>query len=194
MPATTDEELMLRFAQGDDSAFVGLLQKFKPRLAEFAMQILHDRETAEDITQEAFLRAFKAKDSYRPIAKFSTWIYTIVTNLCYDELRKHRRQVSLESMLRHPPTDEDVVLRRGPTRRPSPPGPDVQAEQNELACLIDEVVQSLSPEHRQVISLRIHQGLGYAEAAARLGCSVGTAKSRMHYAVKNLREGLMKRM
>ena len=194
MPATTDEELMLRFAQGDDSAFVGLLQKFKPRLTEFAMQILHDRETAEDITQEAFLRAFKAKDSYRPIAKFSTWIYTIVTNLCYDELRRHRRQVSLESMLRHPPTAEDVVLRRGPTRRSPTPRPDVQAEQNELAGLIDEVMQSLSPEHRQAISLRIHQGLGYAEAAARLGCSVGTAKSRMHYAVKNLREGLMKRM
>lgn len=194
MPATTDEELMLRFAQGDESAFVGLLQKFKPRLTEFAMQILHDRETAEDITQEAFLRVFRAKGSYRPLAKFSTWIYTIVTNLCYDELRKHRRQVSLESMLRRPPTDEDVVLGRGPTQRPPPPGPDVQAEQNELACLIDEVVQSLSPEHRQVISLRIHQGLGYAEAAARLGCSVGTAKSRMHYAVKNLRDGLMKRM
>ena len=189
----TDEELMLRFVAGDDSGLVQLLTKFKPQLADYAIQIVHDRETAEDLAQEAFLRVIRAKQTYRPTAKFSTWLYTIATNLCYDYLRKHRRQVSLESVLGHPATNEDEVLGAGAMRRTSPPRPDVQAEQRELVGLIEDVMQSLSPEHREVISLRIHQGLGYAEAAEKLGCSIGTAKSRMHYAMKRLRERLLKR-
>ena len=160
----TDEDVMLRFVGGDESAFVQLLEKFKPQLVDFARQMLQDRETAEDIVQETFLRVLRSKDSYRPTAKFSTWIYTITTNLSYDELRKHRRQVSLESMLGHPPTSEDQLSweRRG--RRKPPPQPDVQAEQKELAGLIEDAMQSLSQEHREVICLRIHEGLGYAEA------------------------------
>ena len=189
-----DEELMLRFVEGDHSGFIQLLEKFKPQLVDFAVQMVRDRETAEDIAQETFLRVFRAKDSYRPLAKFSTWLYTIATNRCLDELRRHRREVSLESVLGRAPTAEDHLLQAGPLRRPPATRPDVQAEQNELASLVREVIGSLSHEHRQMILLRTHEGLGYAQAAARLGCSVGTAKSRMHYAMKNLRDGLMKRM
>ena len=189
----TDEELMLRFVAGDDSGLVQLLTKFKPQLADYAVQIVHDRETAEDLAQEAFLRVIRAKQTYRPTAKFSTWLYTIATNLCYDYLRKHRRQVSLESVLGPPTTNEDEVLGAGAMRRTQPARPDAQAEQRELVGLVEDVMQSLSPEHREVISLRIHQGLGYAEAAEKLGCSVGTVKSRMHYAMKRLRERLLRR-
>lgn len=189
----TDEELMLRFAGGDDSAFVRLLEKFKPRLVDFAVEIVRDRETAEDIAQETFLRIFRARESYRPTAKLSTWIYTIVTNLCYDELRKHRRQVSLESMLGHPPTAEDQLSWPGTLRSGGPPRPDVQVERKELAALVRDIMQTLSREHQEVICLRIDEGLGYAEVAERLGCSVGTAKSRMHYAMKKLRDGLLRR-
>ena len=189
----TDEELMLHFAQGDDSAFVQLLTKFKPRLVDFARQIVRDRETGEDIAQEAFLRVFRARGSYRATGKFSSWIHTITANLCYDELRKHRRLVSLESVLGRPPTADDAVVGAA-MQRAQAPGPDAQVERKELIGLLDDVLRSLSPEHQQAVALRVHEGLAYAEMAERLGCSVGTAKSRMHYAMKYLRDGLMKRI
>lgn len=185
---------MLRFASGDDSAFAELLGRFKVQLVDYAKHMLGDRETAEDIAQETFLRVFRARGSYRQEAKFSTWLYTIATNLCYDELRKHRRQVSLESMFGHPRASEDQSSAPGPSRRSPAPRPDVEAEQKELTGLIGEAMQSLSPEHQEVISLRVHEGLACAEAADRLRCSIGTVKSRMHYAVKKLREELMRRM
>jgi len=173
---------------------VRLLEKFKPRLVDFAMHMIRDRETAEDIAQETFLRVLRAKDTYRPIAKFSTWIHTITTNLCYDELRKHRRQVSLESMLGHPPTAEDQLFSARSMRRHPVPRPDAQAEQKELADLVDDIIESLSRQHRDVIVMRIREGLGYAEIAQRAGCPTGTAKSRMHHAMKKVRDELMRRM
>jgi len=190
----TDRELMLRFVGGDESAFVELLTKFKPQLLDFAQQIVRNRETAEDVVQETFLRVLRAKSTYRPVAEFSTWIYTIATNLCYDELRKRKRQVSFESMLGRPPRPGESAVWPGAIRRSSSPQPDLQLERKELGRLVKDVVQELSDEHREVISLRMDQGLGYAEAAKRLGCSAGTVKSRMHYAMRNLREALMKRM
>ena len=190
----TDDELMLRFAEGEDSAFVQLLQKFKPQLVEFAKHIVRDRETGEDIVQEAFLRVFRARTSYRPQGKFASWVYTITTNLCYDEVRKRSRQVSLEAMLGRPPTAEDVILRAAPGHTKPAPRPDAQAEQRELVDILEDVMQTLSPEHRQTIALRVREGLGYSQVAQRLGCSVGTAKSRMHYAMKNLRDEFMERM
>jgi RNA polymerase sigma-70 factor (ECF subfamily) len=193
MPVT-DEELMLRFARGDASAFATLLEKFKPQIVEFAEHIVRDRGTAEDVAQETFLRVFRKKEAYRPTARFSTWLYTIVTNLCYDELRKHRRQVSLESML-GPVANVEDRLQGAARSRPHPfPRPDVEAEQRELTGLVEELVESLTEEHRTAIRLRIHKGLGYAEIARRLGCSIGTAKSRTHYAMKRLGEKLMRRL
>lgn len=190
----TDEELMVRFAQGDSSAFAQLFEKHKPRVMEFAEYIVRSREAAEDVAQETFLRVLSARASYRPTAKFTTWLYTIAKRLCFDELRKHRRQTSLESVLGHPPTAEDRLGFADPTRRPSPPRPDREVERREIGDLIGEAILTLSDEHQQVIRLRIDEGLGYAEAAERLGCSTGTAKSRMHYAMKNLREELLRRL
>ena len=187
----TDEDLMLQFAQGDRSAFARLIEKHKARVVEFATQIVKSREAADDIGQDAFLRVFRARESYRPTARFSTWLYTIATNLCYDELRKHRRQVSLEGMLGHPPNADEQLLAAARHGRTTPAGPDVQAERRELSGMIDETIRSLSREHREVITLRIHEGLGYAEVAERLDCSLGTAKSRMHYAMKKLRERML---
>jgi RNA polymerase sigma-70 factor (ECF subfamily) len=192
--APTDEELMMRFAEGDQSAFVALLRKYRPQLMEFAKHMTRNCETAEDIVQEALLRVVKARDTYRPEAKLSTWLYTIVRNLCYDELRKHRRQVSLEGMLGDPATVEDR-LGDAALRRPPPAArPDVAAARKELSELAEEAMLSLSAEHRVVIQLRISEGLGYAEIADRLSCSPGTAKSRMHYALKGLRAELLRRV
>jgi RNA polymerase sigma-70 factor (ECF subfamily) len=192
MPVSA-EELMLRFAGGEDSAFAALLERFRPLVLDYAKHIIGDRETAEDITQETFLRVFRARDTYQPSAKFSTWLYRIVTNLCYDEFRKHRRQVSLESMLGSLLAVESHLPQAGLGRRGPAQRPDVQAEEKEMGTLIEDAMETLSQEHREVISLRIHEGLACAEVADRLGCSIGTVKSRMHYALKKLREQLMKR-
>lgn len=190
----TDEQLMMRFAAGDTAAFAQLLEKFKPQVVDFAAHIMGDVEMAEDIAQEAFLRVFLARDSYQPKARFSTWLYTIAKNLCYDHLRKHRRELSLEAMLKHPPTSEDDAFAHAPAGRPGTRSPDVEAEERELVDLVDSILRELSSEHREVVLLRIQRGLGYAAAAAHLGCSIGTVKSRMHYAMKRVRRELLKRI
>lgn len=186
---------MQQCAAGDRAAFEQLFQRHKPDVAEFAEYLLRDREAAEDVAQEAFLRVLGARQTYRPTARFRTWVYTIVRNLCYDELRKHRRQVSLESVLGRPPTAEDTIPGADTSfRRRSVPGPDAQAEARELADLLAEILPLLSEDHREVVVLRMYEGLGCAEAASRLGCSPGTIKSRLHYAMKRLRDELMGRM
>ena len=190
-----DEELMVRVAAGDRGAFAELFARHKPQVVDLAHYFVRSREAAEDIAQETFLRLLRAADTYRPAARFTTWLYTIARNLCYDELRQHRRQVSIESLLGRPPTAEDEIPGSdGSVRARTSPGPDAMAQQRELTRLANDAILDLSTEHRQIIGLRLDEGLAYAEIAERLGCSVGTVKSRLHYALQRLREELLRRL
>ena len=135
---------------------------------------------------------FRARESYVPRARFSTWVYTITTNLCYDELRKGKRRSSLESMLGRTVLTEEQLCWIGQMHRGARSRPDLHVQQRELSDALREAITQLSSAHRDVVRMRIDEGRGYADIADRIGCSVGTAKSRMHYAVKGLREAMFR--
>ena len=86
----TDEELISRFQNGDERAYVELVNRYKERLLNFVFQFLGDREQAEDVVQDTMLRLYEKKHYYKEIAKFSTWLYTIARNLANTELRKFK--------------------------------------------------------------------------------------------------------
>ena len=88
----TDEELISRFQNGDERAYVELVNRYKDRLLNFVFQFLGDIEQAEDVVQDTMLRLYEKKHYYKEIAKFSTWLYTIAKNLANTELRKRKQR------------------------------------------------------------------------------------------------------
>jgi len=120
--ALTDEELMLRYRDGDVEAFTLLVHRYKNKLVSTAYRVVGDYAKAEDIAQETFLRVHRNAHRYRSIARFSTWIYTIALNVARNELRntKRKRLVSLEAFGRDSETDQgtydipDARTRRSP--------------------------------------------------------------------------------
>ena len=177
----SDEELMVRCANGDRRAMDILVGRHHAGLLDFVYRHLSDRDTAADIAQAALLRAFKAADRYAPTAKFRTWLYTIALNLTRDELR--RRAVSKESAML------DEAEGRPPVT--------VHGESPEDVALVkifgDQVwaaVNSLNENERVSIILKFRQGMTYEEIAEVTGAPSGTVKSWIHTGLRRLRERL----
>ena len=138
--------------------------------------MMGNREDALDCAQETMLRAFRAFDSFRRDAQFSTWISRIASNVCVDALRKRREVYSLDGM------QEDT----GFDVQDDSPGVYAQLEEKERKRLLREGLQALHPEMRQMIILRDVQGLSYDEVAEALQLPLGTVKSRISRAREKL--------
>ncbi len=183
----TDEELIARFQQGDNYAFDLLVKRYKDPLLNFVYRFVGEREEAEDIVQETFLRLFKNKHYYREIAKFSTWIYTIAGNLAKTELRRRKRR-KLLSISHFMSTDKDYDI----------PDEDSNPERDTNTVITDKIIQQaidkLSPKFKQVILLRDVQGFSYEEIAQIVGIPLGTVKSRVNRARLKLQEDLQQLM
>ena len=170
----TDEELISRFQNGDERAYVELVNRYKDRLLNFVFQFLGDIEQAEDVVQDTMLRLYEKKHYYKEIAKFSTWLYTIARNLANTELRKKKRkkttylsQLSKERQFEIPAIQDDVD----------------QSIQNEF--INDRIQSAISnlPEHfKVVIILRDIQELSYEEISNIVEVPLGTIKSRINRA------------
>ena len=170
----TDEELISRFQNGDERAYVELVNRYKDRLLNFVFQFLGDIEQAEDVVQDTMLRLYEKKHYYKEIAKFSTWIYTIARNLANTELRKRKRtkttylsQLSKERQFEIPAIQDDVD----------------QSLQNEF--INDRIQSAISnlPEHfKVVIILRDIQELSYEDISNIVEVPLGTIKSRINRA------------
>ena len=174
----TDEELMQRVGQGDREAFEELVRRYYQPVLNYAIRFLDDPEGAEDIVQETFLRLLQAAPRWRRRAKFSTYFYTIVTNLCRNEFKRAGR-------VREGPLEEreDWPIDPGPS-------PEEQTLENLRAEDVRAAVRRLPPRQRQVVILYHFQGLSQPEMARVCGCPVGTVKSRLHHAHRKLREWL----
>ncbi len=142
------------------------------------LRMLGHEEDAKDCAQEAMLRAFRAFDSFRGEAAFSTWIIRIAMNCCNDFLRKRKEIVSLETMQEE--TGYEAVDKAA--------GPYQQLEQKERLRLLHAALQKIKPEFRQLIVLRDMQGFSYEELAETLNLSLGTVKSRLNRARTELCE------
>lgn len=180
---TSDEELIARFQQGDNYAFDLLVKRYKDPLLNFVYRFIGEKNEAEDIVQETFLRLFKNKHYYKEIAKFSTWIYTIAGNLAKTELRKRKRR-KLFSISHYLSTEKDYDI---PDQTTSP-----ESDTNTLITdkIIQKSVDKLSPKFKQVIILRDIQGFSYEEIAEIVGIPLGTVKSRVNRARLKLQEDL----
>jgi RNA polymerase sigma-70 factor (ECF subfamily) len=178
-----DEPALIREAQrGELEAFNRLVLAYQSLAFNVALRIMGEEASAADATQEAFISAFRALRRYRG-GSFRAWLLRIVTNACYDELRRRKRRpaTSIDAM-------EDVQAEF--SLRSPDESPEQAAERSELAQAIQDCLMLLVPEFRTVAVLVDVQGFNYQEAAAAIGKPLGTVKSRLARARARLRDCL----
>ena len=166
----SDEALMDNLRQGDMQAFDELYKRHRQPLFNFICRLLQDAALAEDVFQETYMRVLENADRFKPRAKFSTWLYTVAHNLCMDELRRQRMSIPAEKMAAPPARDpHDHLLAR------------------EEAAAAHQLLAALQPHLRAVVVLRVLRDCSQEETAKIVGVPVGTVKSRLHHALKQLR-------
>ncbi|MDO8804380.1 MAG: sigma-70 family RNA polymerase sigma factor [Elusimicrobiota bacterium] len=179
-PKTDNESLLVARAQaGDDKAFEELVLKYKDRLYSIASSVCARMPSAaEDVAQETFLSALKNISSFKANAAFSTWLYRIAANNCWQRFRK----VKAERLSEMPAENK-----KG---HPSRSCVNENALKNELSLAVSKALASLSPDYRIAITLCDIEGLSNAEAAGRLKISLAALKTRLHRARGQLKKQL----
>ena len=172
-----DRELVGRCLEGNEPAYRELVTRYRRQVYTVALRMLRRPEDAEDVTQETFVRMFKALDRYDPNRPFAAWILTIASRLSIDQLRRRRRN-PISLFQRDPGTDEEYVIE---VEDPGP-GPEVQAVHGEEQDQASALIESLPEHYRIVIMLRHVQDLSYEEIAEALQLPLGTVKARIHRA------------
>ncbi len=179
-------DLITRAKAGDDTAFTELLTRYERKIYRLAKNITQNDEDAEDVMQEAFLKAYSHLDSFQGNSKFYTWIVRIAVNESLMKLRK-RKSDKLVSLDEQVDTGEDMVPREIAVWEDNP---EAQYSQEELRGILDKSVESLAPIFRSVFVLRDIEDLSTEETAEALGISIPAVKSRLLRARLQLREKL----
>ena len=183
--ADPDVKRMLAVKKGNRNAFDDLMRKYYPRILNFVYRLIGNRQLAEDLTQDVFMKVFKSAARYRPRAKFQTWLYTIAKNTCLNELRRHREQmVSLDQ-----PGDAHAAELK---QALPDPGADPAAEflQKEKETQVHAAINALSENQRMAVILKRYEDFSYAEIAATLGVTEKAVKSLLSRAKVNLKNKL----
>ncbi len=179
---SSDWELVRRCKEGDRQAFRELVDRYQRKTVAIALGMLHDREDALEVSQEAFAKVFTNIQQFKEEASFYTWLYRIVVNLAIDRQRqKNRQPLLLED-------DQGEGNSGGISATPAAARADPyeQVKDKELGDRIRAAIAELTPVHKAVILLREVEGLSYEEISEILQCSRGTVMSRLHYARKRL--------
>ena len=177
--ALTDSEVVKRFLDGDDRAFAEIVRRYDKRLQNFIARTVGDREQAEDLVQETFVRVYRHLHRFDQTRKFSTWIYTIAGNLAKNELRNRSRNplVLFQTIMKNWEADFRPLEWEDPKTRP-----DDLYRRRFLREKVSEAVEQLPEHHRTVFVLRELHGKSYEEIAEITGCNLGTVKSRLNRA------------
>ncbi len=188
-PSTSDQDVVLAARRGSDAAYRELVRRYERPIFSLVFRMVRDRELAEDLTQETFIKALNALDSYRPEFKFSSWIFKIANNTSIDQLR--RREVDTLSLDGSPTAEtpdaiEATALQVG-SKGESPLD---EMEAREIGKAIEVAIGKLRPEYRSCILLRHVEGLAYEEIAESLDLPLGTVKTYIHRARNELRDYL----
>lgn len=183
----TDEQLVARVQAGDTGAFDLLVEKYKGKVYSIVYNMLSNHEDAADLSQEAFLRAFKGIEKFRGKSSFYTWLYEVAVNGCLNFL-KSRKDNSFSLNELQDPTSQDVA----PEELVSKDNVRQDVDRGELQEKLNEALQKLSEEHRAVVVLHDIEGMKHQELAKVLGCSEATARSRLFYAHQQLQRLLAK--
>ncbi len=174
-----DEMLVAQFKSGSQKAFDELMKRYERRIFGYLLRSVRNYEDAEELTLEVFFKAYRALNSWEPKAKFSTWLYTIASNLSIDYHRsKSRKPVFILE-------DEDVIEKRLVAADISS-NPEKHLEDKERGRIIREAVDELSSKQKAVFMLTRYEGLQIKEVAETLGLAEGTVKIHLHRAMKKL--------
>jgi RNA polymerase sigma-70 factor (ECF subfamily) len=187
LEADADLEVVRRIQVGDVAAYDILVRKYRERVVGIIYNMTSNREDAADLAQDAFIKAFQSIQRFQGQASFFTWLYRIAVNSTLSHLRKNRLRsfFSLEAIREEDPVSKEVIDaltdRTGANR---------DAFVRELQEKLNDAMQKLSINHRTVVTLFEIDGLSHQEIAEVLGCSVGTVRSRLHYAKQLLQSEL----
>jgi RNA polymerase sigma-70 factor (ECF subfamily) len=181
-----DVEAMLRLREGDDLALNEIMDRWTPRVASYLTRYLGNESDALDLTQETFVGVYRARLSYKPKAKFSTWLFGIATNQARQRLRWRRRHPEVAFELEHESAHErnPLIVASGD------PGKD--ALQAERAIAVRDAVLALPDDLREAVTLFEYEDLSHAEIAVIAKCSNKAVETRLYRARQQLRESLAK--
>jgi RNA polymerase sigma-70 factor, ECF subfamily len=182
---------MLAFQDGDQSAFDRIVIHYRGMVWRFIGRYLQDLDRAEDLSQEVFLRVYRARKRYRPTAQFRTWLFTIAARLCLNDLRSRRRERRVIIPL--PQAGKDAGPERDLLQTVTDPDSERSGDRLELSELeqaVDEAIAGLPPAQRAAVLLLRFEELSYREIAEALGISAMAVKSLINRARENLRSSL----
>lgn len=176
---------MLELKQGDRSAFEALMRKYYPRILNFSYRFISNRQIAEDLSQDVFMKVYKSAWRYRPRSRFQTWLYTIAKNVCLNELRRKRNlMVSLDE------THESGENELRKEIADSGSDPDKALLEKEKAALIQAAINDLPENQRIAVILKRYDNFSYAQIAATLNITDKAVKSLLSRAKVNLKNKL----
>src|SRR5215211_9252592 len=179
--AATEQSLIQRAQKGDQDAFAALVDEHQRYVYNLALRVVKDENEALDLTQETFVRAWTALPNFRGQSQFRTWLYRIVTNLCYNRLPNLRR--SLNEL-------GDDVIAEIPETGINFDNPAHGVESRELRAYLHQAIDQLDENYRLLISLRYQNELSYEEIATLLNLPLGTVKTGLFRAKEQLRRTL----
>ena len=178
----SDEQIVERVKRGDLSSFGLLVRRHEVRAMQVARTLVRDDTDANDIVQDAFVRAFCRLSDFEGGSAFYTWFYRIIHNLCVDTLRRpYRRRTQIDRL-------ESILGEFAAVALPNTvvQSPDEFVRRSEIAVRIGDAMRRLSQPHREVFLLREILGMSYAEIAVQLGCAKGTVMSRLFHSRQHL--------
>lgn len=177
-----DSEWVARALEGSEDAYRELVRRYERPVFSLVVRMVKDPAVAEEVAQEAFVKVFRSLDTYDPSRKLSSWIFKIAHNTTLDHLR--RRRLDTVPLDGGKDEDEPGVGHRLPDD--SRVSPQVEAESSDLARAMEEAISRLRPEYREVVVLRFQEGLAYQEIAEITGLPMGTVKTYIFRARKEL--------
>lgn len=174
---------MARAGEGDEDAFVALVDRYRDRAVSIAFRYLGDRAGAEDLAQDAFVRVYQRRNRFDPSQDFSPWFYRILTNLCLDHLRREKHRGGHLGLVSdgedpHPPLADDTA------------SPAAQVQRDELSHRVQAALLQLPDRQRMALVLQHYEGLSYDEIAQAMDCSRGTVDGLLSRARATLRDRL----
>ena len=182
----SDEDLMARVAEEDERAFSELVRRYQGRLTNFVSRLINDRECADDLAQEVFVRVYVHRRNYRHGSKLSTWLFTIAANLAKNEIRRRVRRRNWFSLdaLQEVLKDSAIVL------ADKSEGRERALEREQLQEAVGRAIATVPEKYRLALVLRDIEGLAYEEIAQALGVQGGTVRSRINRARSMLKRKL----
>ena len=179
-----EEQLIRRAQQGDNSAFEQLLLLHQKKVYNLCLRMSANPDDALDLSQEAFIKAWRSIGQYQFEASFSTWLFRLTSNVCIDFLRRKKRRQETSLTESYDDSDEGEEFSLPDTA----PLPEEQAITNETKIALAQAMERLGPEHREILQLRVVEDLPYEQIAEILDIRVGTVKSRLARARLALRK------